>query len=198
MPVSVYDSAGSALVAEIAGSYDATRVQLSFSLDTLGWLLKTHLNNIRAARDSATGEKYLVDPATYRALLTHVRVPDDHYCLFVEGWAGAEYFWDPEHSRRIPYLSYRTVRDLDFDILISDVRIKWLDTVVLLPRNGNHADFKLRAQLTAAKVTRTLGFKWESVDIDSALENHALRIHDPVETDTLVRSIRQVRGWQRL
>ena len=116
----------------------------------------------------------------------------------MEGWAGAESFWDPDHPRRIPYLSYRTVRDLDFDILISDVRIKWLDTIVLLPRSGNYNDFELRAQLTAAKVTTSLGFKWDPVDVDSALVSQALRIRDPVDTDTLLRSVRQVRGWQAL
>jgi hypothetical protein len=86
--LSAYDSASSLLAAEIAESHDATGKQLSFSPDTLGWLLKTHLNNIRAARDSATGEKYMVDAAIYRALLSHARVPDDRYVLFVEGWAG--------------------------------------------------------------------------------------------------------------
>ncbi|QHT59882.1 hypothetical protein GXP70_07910 [Paenibacillus lycopersici] len=146
--LSIYDDAGKILALEINKTYSPPDSILSVNKNMIGWIYKTHLNHLRIIADRETGEYYKVIPRIYKSLIKNSQIPQYSFPLYFQGWNGLSYFWDINDERKIPYFSYRSVRYPDIDIIISNFRIKWLDTFMVFPRNLNYLDFERRLSET--------------------------------------------------
>lgn len=152
-----YDVAGVELMQAIYPYYNATGRSVPFSGDTLGWLLKTHLNQMRV-----TPNEKFVQPqaksAIYRALLRRDQVSLGLYRLYVEGWEGDRVWWEKDSPKSIQYFAYKGVHDQETAIYISNFRIVWLDTFLFLPMNGNYRNFLDRCDKTQQHLAEAYEF----------------------------------------
>jgi hypothetical protein len=92
--LSHYDSAGVDFVRQLIPKNDPTGMRIRIHRETLGWLLKTHLNYFRVIKDRETKASYVVDQSIKDALIQHRPIPVKRYRILVEGWIGEDYFWD--------------------------------------------------------------------------------------------------------
>lgn len=187
------DAAGARLFAELERHVDPTGHDLPWTRETLGWLIKTHANNLRAICDRETGERYELDPAIYEALRTGGPRPADKCRLFVEGIGGNAYLWDLSNPKRIPYFSYRTVRVRDAGVLISDVRLKWLDTFLLVDYPGESGDLQERFDRAALGVARTFGFRWQPVELEPPAHG-VLKVDHLIPLQRFLKTVRRISG----
>jgi hypothetical protein len=190
--LSGYDSAGARLAKLLVPRDDAEGLVLRFDTETLGWLLKTHLNVMRTIRDKETGATYDVERTFYEALIAKSGVPDHLYRLYIEGWAGTSEFWNPEEPRHLPLLSYRTGRFRAEAVQFSTVRFKHLETLVLTPYMSGYESFDMRCRQALAGLAATHTFRWQPVDVGVALAIGVLPVRNIAATEDLRASIRRI------
>lgn len=117
--LSIYDSAGVDFVSPLLNVCTADGLVLPISQLTLGWLLKTHLNHFRLIRDHRTSEQYSVSGDVKRSLVARKLPPIDRIALFIDGFEGRPYLWDPDDERRISWFAYRSFHFYAEDIVLS-------------------------------------------------------------------------------
>jgi transcription elongation factor len=66
--------------------------------------------------------------------------------LAIDGYQGKEYFWDENDSKHIQYFSHKSVTFPNQEILVSNFRIKSIDTFLLLPTNNDYVNFANRCK----------------------------------------------------
>lgn len=104
--LSRYDAAGRALVEQLLPVADPTRLRIKAHRDTLGWVVKTHLNGLRIIRDVESGGFYPVADAIKKALVGNTALPLDQLRLFVCGIAGKAEFWEAGHPEMKTWLQW--------------------------------------------------------------------------------------------
>ena len=188
--LSDYDGAGVRLIQQLIPCLDPTGLRLKLTSETMGWLLKTHLNYFRVVKDAETDLVYPVDQRIKTALVQRSDVPKDLYRLLVEGWVGEPYFWDGDDPRHIPWFQYRSVRFTEQRILLSDFRIKTLTTWLLLPTDANYEEFEARSSSALAEVYRDFGFApLQAIDPAAVVRDGGITLANILELDAVKRFI---------
>lgn len=164
------DEAGAKLAKELAEFYNPTGKNVSFTRETVGWLLKTHLNHVRVIKDRESGEIYPVDQDIKHSLIRHEPLPYKKFKLLYEAWEGTAYFWDADDPRRINYFGYRSVRFRNQRIALSDFRFKTLTTWLLLPSDCDYYEFPARAESALREVKNIYGFDLSLIDVNSSVQ----------------------------
>lgn len=172
--LSQYDIAGAALVSELDLFYDPNGKTLSFTENTLGWLIKTHLNHLRIIRDSETNEIYQINDEIKSCLINKYSLPKEKFKFLYDGWEGAHYFWDAEHPKRLSYFGYRSVRFKRQKIILSDFRIKTLHTWLILPYDNDYNDFDSRVESVLNELFEKLGFVPTELNLTDVVNNGIL------------------------
>ncbi len=160
--LSPYDTAGVGLIKQLA-THDPTGLRLFLSRETVGWLLKTHLNYIRVIKDRKTTQIYPIEQRIKSALIQQGKLPHPLFRLLIEGWVGEPHFWDAEDPRHIPWFGYRSVRFTRQRIVISDLRIKTLTTWFVIPSDANYDSFEKRVRSALAEAAQDFGFQLQLV-----------------------------------
>ena len=188
--LSPYDKAGANFVKEISKSYDATDKQLTVDFKILAWLLKTHLNHIRIIPERGTKNYYPISQDIYTGIIKGDISLFSRLKLFVEGWQGLPYFWDENDGKKIQFFSYRSVCFPYQKILVSNFRIKWLDTFIVIPSDLDYSDFEQRVNLTIDAMKANYGFYLQSLDAKTAIEDGRINIEKIVKTEELLKVIK--------
>jgi len=183
-----YDVAGVELMQAIYPHHNATGRSVPFSRDTLGWLLKTHLNEMCVTPNDNFVQPQ-AKPAIYRALRRHGPVSVGLYRLYIEGWEGEKVWWEKDSPKSIQYFAYKGVQDRETVIYISNFRIVWLDTFLFLPMNGNYRNFLSRCDETQQHLAETYGFNLQHVDTTNMQAKGTLDVATVAPRERLERSI---------
>src|SRR5712692_2929761 len=163
-----YDVAGKKFAEDVDKLAGGDGASIYYSQDVIGFLLKTHLNYLRwTERDPKSSVwPFPFDKQIVASLRDHLPVPPETYRLYIEGWSAdglPPEFWKEEIDHPAPYdLFYVDVLG-EVNIVASRWRIKWLETLLLLPRDGDYTDFDDRC----AKVVsyfKGKGYEWQHLD----------------------------------
>jgi hypothetical protein len=153
--LSPYDTAGVGLIKQLA-THDPTGLRLFLSRETVGWLLKTHLNYIRVIKDRKTTQIYPIEQRIKSALIQQGKLPHSLFRLLIDGWVGEPHFWDAEDPQRI---------------VISDLRIKTLTTWFVIPSDANYDSFEKRVRSALAEAAQDFGFQLQLVSPSQAVKD---------------------------
>lgn len=186
--LSPYDKAGVLLVKEIDSFYDATGKTLNIQFDSIGWLIKTHLNFIRLIPEKNTKKHYPIKLKIYKSLIEKNNKMFKLFNFYIEGWKGEEYFWNKYDLKNIPYFSYKHVYYPNQKVLVSNFRIKSFDTFLLIPSNANYDNFEFRKELTL-KAMNERGFNLQEVIMPKVIKEGIIKIKNIVNTETLKKGI---------
>lgn len=185
-----YDEDGVVLAKHLSGLFDLTGQRIPFTRGIFGWLVKTHLNHFRVIPNKFTGERYKLDDVIVYALIHHKELPTDRFAFLLEGWQGVDYFWDENSDKRIPWVSYRSVQFLQENIVVSNFRMKCLDTFLMLPSNESLDLFvdrvdSVRRQMAIRNMHPTL------IDVRACTRQGFVEINRVVPLETLLTTIRR-------
>jgi hypothetical protein len=188
--LSTYDTAGTGFIAPLLDVCTADGLSLEFTKQTLGWLLKTHLNHFRLIRDGEAGKQYRVDKEIKQSLVALRLPPTKKFALFVEGIEGRPYLWNADDDRRVPWFSYKSIRFHGQEIVISEFRLKCVYTWLLFPRNDSYVDFDARVQSVISQVQSEFNLQPSKVSVEEALIEQRLTFPTVERFETFEKSIR--------
>lgn len=182
--LSNYDNAGLELVRSIDKFYDARQQKFYFSSLVFGWLLKTHLNYMRTIPNRRTGLYYLIDPALYYSII-NFDIAHNLMRLYVRGRKGEASFWGKE-VETIPFFSYSNW-ELEGELLFSYLRIKAVDTFIILPSNNTFRSFSERIDKFIASIMPTEKIYMQRIPIVTAIGQEFIYIDNswPMNEKTL-------------
>lgn len=189
--LSPYDSAGIDFANQIHKYYDATGVTLPVTFKSMVWLVKTHLNHIRIIPEKGTKRYYPISNDIYAGIIGRDKRLFKKFKLFIEGWQGLPYFWDENDNKKIQFFSYRSVHFPNQKILVSNFRIKWLDTFLLLPSDLDYSNFELKTNLTVKAMKANWGFDLQEIDSTNAVKKGFLNVKKIAKTKNLLKHIRK-------
>lgn len=181
--LSPYDIAGALLVKELMPSFNAEGLRITVTRETIGWLLKTHLNYFRVIKDSLTQKSYPVDQEIKSSLINSHSLPCSKFKFFVHGIAGLPYYLDANDPRRISWFSYLSLRLLQQNIVVSELRIKCINTWLLLPVNGNYEDFDARVSSTLSELFNDWKVELQALDVKRTIDNGFIEISKILNED---------------
>lgn len=164
--LSPYDNAGKEFASEANNYFNASNVLLRINILKLGWLIKTHLNFIRSFPDKKTGAYYPINGNFYNAIIGRYSVEPSLFSLLIEGMEGKQYYWDENDPRRIQYFKYKHVLFPKQRIVVSDLRLKAINTYLLLPSDNNYDNFSIRSKSTRVDMKIEYNKNPDEVDVD--------------------------------
>ena len=162
-----YDDHGKILMQAIKPFPDITGVKIPFDEKILGWLIKTHLNLIRAFPNKESRKKYVFNKSILNGIISYTPIPTNLYRLCVEGWQGADYLWDGQ--KRINALYFFSCELLRQRTLVSDLRLQTFKTFLIVPADSDYTDFESRSMDAFEEMKRDYGFHIEMIEIEKAI-----------------------------
>jgi len=183
-----YDAEGIVFIKAFKDTYNAENSNLIFNTKILGWIIKTHLNHIRLFKDKKHDEHYSINQTLIHELIDGEIHSFSLFQLFIEGWQGEEYFWDPESPQKISFFSYTSVQFIRQEILVSNLRLKFLDTFLFLPSNDNYFNFDNRVKETLNEMAVDNNICPSKVDIQKAIQEGKLHIEKIVPLSELKKN----------
>ncbi len=131
-----YDAAGVQLVKDINRSHTSSVLQMTFAKETMAWLLKTHLNLIRQKHKELSTILKL-SPYFYQNLLNGNITKLKDFRMFFQ-----VIDLKPEIWQRVSMM-YNVVDIINVpgSIFCSHVRIKYVDTFLVLPSEDTYNEF---------------------------------------------------------
>lgn len=187
--LSDYDIAGKKLMEFVHSFYDATNKVLDIDYQAINWLLKTHLNHMRIIPSKATGKYYDINKEIYKSIVAKRIVPKRLFNLYFEGWEGLDYFWDKNSAEKITYFSFRSVQIVPDEIVISNFRMKWLDTFLVLPSNNDYTNFSIRVDNAMKFVKANYNIDPERININD-YHIHRFRLRKIVSSQELLQKFK--------
>lgn len=172
--LSPYDIAGRNLLNYIIHSNEQN-LNLPITNENLNWLIKTHLNYFRVIKDKETDSIYPVKQKIKNYLIKGKEIPHNFYRLFVEEWENKEYFHD-ESTTKISFFNYRSIRFKEQKIVLSNLRLKNLNTLILLPSNKDYKHFDSRVDSCMKEIEQDYGYVFQQVDTEKALSTSTLAV----------------------
>ena len=154
------------------------------------WLVKTHLNHIRIIPEKGTKKYYPVSNDIYAGIIGRDERLFDKFQLFIEGWQGLPYFWDENDNKKIQFFSYRSVHFPYQKILVSNFRIKWLDTFLLLPSDLDYSNFELRVNLSIQAMKANYGFNLQKINARTVIKDGLINMQKIARTEDILKCIR--------
>ncbi len=189
--LSPYDRAGREFIKLINPYHDASSICIPCDLYTTNWLLKTHLNLLRIFPDKETKMKYEINIEIYERIRKFELFSSNLCKFYVEGWQGADYFWNEESSEKIPYFSYKSIRFIRQKIIVSNFRIKFIDTFFFTPYLNDYENFDERVRSVLEEMRINFGFKLQEVFLGNSSITH-MEIANLVSKDTLLKTIEKI------
>jgi hypothetical protein len=145
--LSPYDVAGKELAVKLMNkTISSSKPEITLDLNTVGWLVKTHLNHTRVIKDIKTGEQYIIKQSLKDNLIKYRHFNNKQINLYLQLWEEQNHFWDKESESRINIMHYSNLRLVDQKIVISNFRIRQLDTLLIFPYNMDYNNFVKRAE----------------------------------------------------
>jgi len=133
-----YDNAGKLFAENINDCLKEDKLALDFSKETLNWLIKTHLNNIR--QNSEVGNcSIIVNKNIYKSLIEKKLVNKDMYSLVFQTVNIKSNIWK---EKKRPSSMYTTTGKINDEIAFSQITFKYINTFLLLPISGTYDSFK--------------------------------------------------------
>ncbi|WP_133152346.1 hypothetical protein, partial [Vibrio lentus] len=171
-----YDVAGKQLVTDLQGTQNSMPLQLRFNNDTLGWILKTHFNYFRVVKDVETAQAYKIKQVIKQALIERKKVDPTKYVLMVQQWEEQPHYWDASSVGNIPYLNYRSIRFKEQRIVMSNFRIRQLDTILMLPSDADYKNFSGRVESAIKEMQSEFNADFEILDIEQILDKKSITV----------------------
>ncbi|MCW2284920.1 hypothetical protein M2323_002726 [Rhodoblastus acidophilus] len=184
--LSPYDTEAAIFVGEICAHHNLIGRSVSFNLNRMNWLMKTHLNCLQITKSIRTGDRYHFSEEIYRSILNRERVNSDLYALGLEGLETDARNWNIDDMKNVSFFHYRSVEFIDQNVLVSDFRIKSLHTFIFLPINNEYLFFKERVASTLKEMRNEVGIKPELVT-PALQESHHIPVTSIVSRNDLVR-----------
>jgi len=175
--LSPYDEAGKKIAQFLENNRDSAPLEIPFNTKTLGWILKTHLNYIRVIKDKEMNKAYPVKQSIKNNLIKDKPISSKQIALYVQQWEENTSFWDAENSENLPYLQYRSIRLISQKIVMSNFRVRQLDTIIFIPSDGNYKNFKKRVQSSFEELNSSFNATFQKVDIEKTIKSEKLSIH---------------------
>ena len=163
--LSRYDVAGKALIDQILPVSDPTRLRIAADRDTVGWIVKTHLNWLRVIKDVQSNSFYPIAQSVKTALVSNSQLPLTQLRIFVCGIAGKKEFWEAGHPEMKSWLKISSMRFASQRISVSQVLLKNLLTVLVLPCDADPEDFLARSNSAMYEFLTSFGVFFQEVDI---------------------------------
>lgn len=176
--LSPYDEAGKKLAKYLEDNKNSSPLKIPFNSETLGWIIKTHLNYTRVIKDEETGEAYPIKQSIKNSLIKSRPISSDQIALYVQQWAEEGSFWDAESPEKLQYLQYRSIRFISQEIVMSNFRIRQLDTMVFFPSNGNYKNFDERVKSSFEELRAEFNADFQKINIEKSIEAGKLEIYN--------------------
>jgi hypothetical protein len=167
--LSPYDEAGRKLARYLEDNKGITPLKLPFSINTLGWLIKTHLNYTRVIKDVETQEAYPIKQSIKNSLIKGRAISPKQIALYVQQWEEEEQFWNAENPENVHYLQYRSIRLRDQEMVMSNFRIRQLNTMIFFPSNGNYKNFDSRVESAFQELKGEFNVSFQKIEIEKSL-----------------------------
>lgn len=175
--LSPYDEAGRKLAEFLEEKRDSSPLEIPFNINTLGWILKTHLNYIRVIKDRETNEAYPIKQSIKNCLIKGKAITSDQVVLYVQQWEENDSFWNPNNPENLQYLQYRSIRLINQKIVMSNFRVRQFDTIIFIPSDKNYKNFKKRVQSSFEELRSILNANFQKVDIEKSIKSGKLDVH---------------------
>ena len=189
--LSPYDEAGRKLVESLEEHKNTSPLEITFNMETLGWILKTHLNYTRVIKDTETKEPYPIKQSIKNNLIKSKPITSDQIALYVQQWDDDGSFWDAENPDKLPYLQYRSIRLISQEIVMSNLRIRQFDTMIFFPSNKNYKHFEKRIQSSFEEICSEFNADFQKVNIGSSIKSGKLGISSLFSIEE-IRNIRHI------
>lgn len=175
--LSPYDVAGRKLAEFLEAKRDSSPLEIPFNKETLGWILKTHLNYIRVIKDRETNEAYPINQSIKNCLIKGNSITSNQIALYIQQWEEDDSFWDPNNPENLHYLQYRSIRLISQKIVMSNFRLRQFDTIIFIPSDKNYKNFQKRVQSSFEELSSTYNVNFQKVDIEKTIKSGKLNIH---------------------
>lgn len=116
--------------------------------------------------DIETSEYYIIDKTIYKNIIDFIYPSEKKLKFYIAGYDGAEYFWNENSDKRIQYFSYKSLRFIDQEILLSHFRMKFFDTFLFLPYSNNYHNFDERVANTLETMHKKFDFDLQKIDFN--------------------------------
>jgi hypothetical protein len=183
--LSPYDEAGRKLAKYLEDNKQVTPLEMPFNPKILGWIIKTHLNYTRVIKDSETKEAYPIKQSIKNSLIKSRALSSDQVMLYVQQWEEGDRFWDAENPDNVHYLQYRSIRFLSQNIVMSNFRIRQLDTMIFFPSNGSYKNFKSRVKSAFDELRSEFNANFQKVDIDKSIKSGKIKMTSVFSIDEI-------------
>jgi len=183
--LSPYDEAGRKLAKYLEENKQITPLEAPFNSKILGWIIKTHLNYTRVIKDTETNEAYPIKQSIKNSLIKSRALSSDQVMLYVQQWEEGDGFWDAENPDNVHYLQYRSIRFLSQNIVMSNFRIRQLDTMIFFPSNGSYKNFKSRVKSAFDELKSEFNANFQKVDIDKSIKSGKINMTSVFSIDEI-------------
>ncbi|MDP3172171.1 MAG: hypothetical protein Q8M91_17710 [Polaromonas sp.] len=163
--LSRYDVAGKALIDQLLPISDPTRLRIKVDRDTFGWIVKTHLNGLRIIKDVQSNHFYPIASSVKTALVSNSPLPLTQLRIFVCGIAGKKEFWEAGHPEMKTWLKISSMRFVAQRISLSQVLLKNLLTVLVLPCDADPENFLARSNSAMYEFLTSFGVFFQELNI---------------------------------
>lgn len=174
--LSPYDEAGRKLAQFLKDERDIFPLKIPFNTETLGWILKTHLNYTRVIKDRETNKAYPIKQSIKNSLIKGKPITSKQIALYVQQWEEEDSFWDAKNPENIHYLQYRSIRLISQEIVMSNFRVRQFDTMIFFPSNKNYKNFEKRVQSSFEELRSELNANFQKVDIEKTIKSGNINI----------------------
>lgn len=174
--LSPYDEAGRKLARYLEDNKKIIPLKIPFNSETLGWLLKTHLNYTRVIRDVETNEIYPIKQNIKNSLIKRAPISPEQIALYVQQWEDDGQSWDAKNPENLHYLQYRSIRFKNQEMVMSNFRIRQFDTMVFFPSNGNYKKFNRRVTSSFNELKSEFNADFQKVDIEKSIKLGSINI----------------------
>ena len=184
--LSSYDVAGQKLAKYLEYNKNIIPLRIPFNLEVLGWILKTHFNYTRVIKVQETNEAYPIEQSIKNSLIKNRLISSDQIALYVQQWEEGDQFWDAENPENLHYLQYRSIRLRNQEMVMSNFRIRQLDTMIFFPFNGNYKNFNKRVKSSFEQLKSEFNANFQEIDIEGAIESGKIDITSIFSIDEIM------------
>lgn len=171
-----YDEAGKELIINIREFEDTTPINIPFNKKHLGWILKSHINFFRVVKDKITGKPYNIKQEIKNRLIKGKIIPSRYLSIFARNLDNTPTLWSGDDCKLLPSLHYNSKLIIPERIVISRLVTRQLETILIIPSDGNYNNFEERVN-SAVRFLHVWGGEYEKIDIDALQKAKRLKFN---------------------
>lgn len=185
---SSFDAAGVELVRYIVATNDP-RTPLIFTSDSLGWIVKTHLNLLHGTPQNEDIRLTTLDMRVRESMRRGQPVPSQTYRLYAEGIDVPKEVWDSTYVGMPRYWAQVTgLYDGTAKIMMSMLSIGWLNTLFFIPAEASYDGIDAAADYIVRELNATRDYRFGRMDVDAAVRAGSIILTDNVANLPTIRS----------